>query len=52
MLLHECQSLLFHYRLYKCLRSMGFKFRKAGSLPGKADPEKQEEFKKKLWNLY
>jgi transposase len=33
------------------LRSMGFKFRKAGSIPGKVDPEKQEEFKKKLWNL-
>lgn len=36
----------------KYLKSMGFKFIKAGSLPGKADPEKQEEFKKKLWNLY
>ncbi len=33
------------------LKSMGFKFRKAGGIPGKVDPEKQEEFKKKHWNL-
>ena len=38
-------------QIRQCLRSMGFKFRKAGSIPGKVDPEKQEEFKKKLWSL-
>jgi transposase len=29
------------------LKSMGMSFRKTGNVPGKADPEKQEEFKKK-----
>ena len=32
------------------LRSMGLSFRKTGCVPGKADPKKQEEFKKKRWN--
>ena len=32
------------------LRSLGMAFRKTGNVPGKADPIKQEEFKKKLWN--
>lgn len=32
------------------LRSMGMSFRKTGCVPGKADPQKQEEFKKKRWN--
>lgn len=29
------------------LKSIGLSYRKTGSMPGKADPEKQEEFKKK-----
>lgn len=29
------------------LKSIGLSYRKTGSVPGKADPEKQEEFKKK-----
>jgi transposase len=29
------------------LRSIGLSYRKTGSAPGKADPDKQEEFKKK-----
>ena len=33
------------------LRSIGMSFRKTGNVPGKADPLKQEEFKKKLWSL-
>jgi transposase len=33
------------------LKSMGFKFRKTGGVPRKADPEKQEQFKKKAWSL-
>lgn len=33
------------------MKSMGFKFRKTGSVPRKADPEEQETFKKKLWSL-
>lgn len=32
------------------LRSLGMSFRKTGNVPGKADPVKQEEFKKKRWN--
>lgn len=32
------------------LRSLGMSFRKTGNVPGKADPVKQEEFKKKFWN--
>ena len=32
------------------LRSLGMSFRKTGCVPGKANPEKQEEFKKKRWN--
>jgi len=34
------------------LWSMGMAFRKTGNVPGKADPVKQEEFKKKLWNPF
>lgn len=32
------------------LNSMGFKVRKTGAIPRKADPERQEEFKKKGWS--
>lgn len=32
------------------LRSLGMSFRKTGNVPGKADPLKQEEFKKKRWS--
>ena len=35
----------------KFLRSLNMAFRKTGNVPGKADPEKQEEFKKKSWSL-
>ena len=33
------------------LRSMGMSYRKSGRVPGKADREAQEEFKKKCWSL-
>jgi transposase len=33
------------------LKSIGMKFRKVGAIPAKADLGKQEEFKKKCWNL-
>jgi hypothetical protein len=33
------------------LRSMNMAFRKTGNVPGKADPVKQEEFKKKPLSL-
>lgn len=33
------------------LKSIGMKLRKVGMVPSKADPEKQELFKKKNWNL-
>jgi transposase len=32
------------------LRSLGFSYRKTGRVPGKANKEAQEEFKKKAWN--
>jgi transposase len=32
------------------LRSLGMSFRKTGNIPGKADPLKQDEFKKKHWS--
>ena len=32
------------------LRSLGLRHLKVGSLPAKADPHKQEEFKKKSWS--
>ena len=35
----------------KFLKSMGFKLRKTGGVPGKVKPEEQETFKKKLWIL-
>lgn len=35
----------------KFLASMKFKFRKSVAIPRGADPEKQEEFKKKGWSL-
>ena len=34
------------------LKSIGMSFRKTGLVPGKADPVKQEEFKKKAWSLF
>lgn len=34
----------------KFLTSMGFKVRKTAAVPKGADPEKQEQFKKKLWS--
>lgn len=34
------------------LHQLGMKPRKVGGIPAKADPQKQEEFKKKVWNLY
>ncbi len=33
------------------LKKCGMRRRVSGVLPAKADPDKQEEFKKKLWNL-
>lgn len=33
------------------LKSIGLSYRKTGSMPGKADPEVQESFKKKAWSL-
>lgn len=33
------------------LRSMGMSYRKSGRVPGKADREAQEQFKKKRWSL-
>ncbi|MBF0290443.1 MAG: helix-turn-helix domain-containing protein [SAR324 cluster bacterium] len=33
------------------LKSMGMKLRKVGMIPSKADPDKQEAFKKKSWSL-
>lgn len=33
------------------MKSIGMKFRKVGAVPGKADPDVQEEFKKKFWSL-
>lgn len=36
----------------KFLKSMGMSLRKTGAVPGKADPEKQEEFKKKHSNQF
>lgn len=35
----------------KFLKSMGFKLRKTGGIPGKANTAEQEEFKKKRWSL-
>lgn len=32
------------------LRNLGMRFRKMGSIPSGADPDAQEEFKKKLWS--
>ena len=32
------------------LKKLGMRYRKVGSVPSGADPEKQEEFKKKLWS--
>ncbi len=32
------------------LHRLGLDFRKVGAVPAKADPEVQEEFKKKVWN--
>lgn len=34
------------------LRGLGLRFRKIGMIPAKANPEKQEEFKKKPLSLY
>jgi len=34
------------------LKKMGMKYRKTGMVPAKANPIKQEDFKKKRWNLY
>lgn len=33
------------------LRSLGMSYRKTGRVPGKADRQAQEEFKKKAWSL-
>jgi transposase len=33
------------------MKSIGMKFRKVGAVPGKADPDVQEDFKKKFWIL-
>ena len=33
------------------VKSIGLKYRKIGMVPAKADPEKQELFVKKTWNL-
>ena len=34
----------------KFLSKLGFKRRKVGMVPSKADPDKQETFKKSIWN--
>lgn len=39
------------FRVSKFLKKLGFKLLKTGSLPAKADPSVQVEFKKKSWNL-
>lgn len=36
--------------VYRFLKIMGLSYRKTGIVPGKADPQKQEEFKKKSSN--
>lgn len=36
----------------KFLHQIGMKPRKVGGIPAKADPQQQEEFKKKVWNQY
>ncbi len=37
-------------RIKKFLSNLGFKRRKVGTVPSKADPDKQEAFKKNIWN--
>lgn len=37
-------------RVRQFMRRMGMKCRKAGAMPAKADPDKQEEFKKNSWS--
>ena len=36
--------------VFRFLKIIGLSYRKTGIVPGKTDPHKQEEFKKKLWN--
>jgi len=36
----------------KFLHQIGMKPRKVGGIPARANPEQQEEFKKKVWNQY
>ena len=38
-------------RMRVFMKKMGMKFLKTGSIPAKADLDKQEEFKKKCWSL-
>ena len=33
------------------MHSLGMEYRKVGAVPSKADPDRQEEFKKKSWSL-
>jgi transposase len=37
-------------RIHTFLHQLGMQPRKVGGIPSKADPERQEEFKKKVWS--
>ena len=39
-------------RVRNFLHQLGMDPRKVGGIPAKADPERQEEFKKKVWSRF